>query len=145
MDTSEHGVEAVRVVVGDEHTLVPTGCLQTIVEYRLHADVPFLHPWARGLGQFGEDLFPVVRIERTVGAVPWASVRSALLLRVDGARFLLDVDRVVGFGRCRIIGASHFQTWAPHLPSDWLVAGATEEREVLPTLNAEAVKAALHG
>ena len=59
-------------------------------------------------------------------------------------RFLMDVDRVVGFGRCRLVGSSTFSTWAGHLPAGWLVDGATEEREVLPTVDTEVVMGTLH-
>jgi hypothetical protein len=167
VDASERTVEAVRVTVGNEQLLVPTGHLQTIVEYQLHAQIPFLHPWVRGVGLFDDNLYPVTRISRqgSVAAADTAGrpansldiasalasrgfalegLRRGLLLHVDGVRFLLDIDGVVGFGRCRIIGASHFQSWAPHLPPDWLVDGATDDREVLPTVNAAAVKGVLH-
>jgi hypothetical protein len=116
--------------------------------------------------RFEGALYPVTRIARQASFAAAAAARPAsaqdiadalavrgfaldgrrrgLLLYVDGTRFLLDIDGVVGFGRCRIIGASHFQGWAPHIPPDWLVDGATEDREVLPTVNAAAVKSVLH-
>jgi hypothetical protein len=140
-------VEAVRVRVGEDHLLVPTSSLQLIVEFDLYNQVPFTQPWICGLGLHAGVLYPVLQIGRQLVHLPTASGarRKGLLLDLEGLRCLLDTDAVVGFGRCRIVGASHFQGWSAALPPEFLIDGATAEREVLPTVNGAAIKAMLHG
>ena len=140
-------VDAVRVLVGGDHVLVPTRSLHLIVEFELHTRVPFTQPWICGLGLHAGSLYPVLQIGRLRHHADSHApeLRKGLLLNLDGLRCLLDVDAVVGFGRCRIVGASHFQGWSVSLPPDFLIEGATADRDLLPTVNGAAIKAMLHG
>lgn len=135
-----------RCLIGSEAMLVATSNLVQIVQFITLPQVPFLQPWARGLGLHDGELLPVVALARQTAAVRGSSSDSrGVVLQSGEHRWIVLVDRVVGLCRARIIGGSFFQSWNDAFPSEWLLDAATSENEVLPIINTSAMKGSIHG
>jgi chemotaxis signal transduction protein len=136
-------LEAMRVMVGPDPILVATSGVVQIIQFRLLPHVPFLQPWARGVGAYENTLLPAVAVGRSTAVVDGES--KGLVLRSGDSRWILMVDRVVGLTRVRAVGGRFFQDWGGAFPGDWLLDGATPEQEVIPLINAGAMKVSIYG
>lgn len=144
MSTSE--VEAMKVMIGSEPVLVATAALVQIVQFTLLPQLPFLQPWAKGVGPYDGALLPAVALERQGSATQGTRVEvKGLVLQSGHYRWILMIDVVVGLTKARIVGGSFFQSWNGVFPGEWLLDGATPEQEVFPIINSGAMKVSIYG
>lgn len=144
MSNSE--VEAMKVMAGPEPVLVATSALVQLVQFSLLPQIPFLHPWAKGMGVYEGALLPVVALARHAAPVKGTQEDTkGAVLQSGHYRWILLVDRVVGLSKARIVGGSFFKAWAGAFPNEWLLDGATPEQEVFPIINAGAMKVSIYG
>lgn len=135
-------LEVVLCVVDGELVAAPTRHLEQIVEYRLHPEPPGGAPWLGGLAVFDGSV--LASLSFSAAPVPTkadtpARVAKGLLFRVDGRRFVVEVQRVADLAEARVVGASLFRTWRPQCPPGWLLDAATRDKEAVPLLNISAV------
>lgn len=139
-------LEVVLCLVDEERVAAPTRHLEQIIEFQLHRQAPGSAGWVGGLAVVDGAVLPSLTLAASpLTAQPDAAPRGArgLLFKIDGRRFVVEVQRVTGLAEARVVGASLFRTWRAHCPPTWLLDAATEEKEVVPLVNVSALSESL--
>lgn len=136
-------LDCIEAIVSGRRIAVPVRSVERLAELAVRGPLPLAHPWVGGLGRSEADAVVTLALAPAdAGPEGRARTTAALVLkeRTGGARWAIEVDRVLGFRQLAVgplpDGAAH----AFQCPPEWL-AGTGDDALVL--VDTEAVGSGL--
>lgn len=136
-------LDCIEAIVSGRRIAVPVRSVERLAELDVQGPLPLAHPWIGGLGRSEADaLVTLALAPPDSGRDGRSRITAALVLkeRTGGARWAIEVDRVLGF---RQLAAGPLPDGAARgfqCPSEWL-SGTGDDTLVL--VDTEAVGAGL--
>ena len=126
-------IDCIEAIVSGRRIAVPVRSVERLAELDVRGPVPLAHPWVGGLGRSEADAVVTLALAPPDPAATARATRTtaALVLkeRTGGARWAIEVDRVLGF---RQLAVGPLPAGRPRLPVPAGMAGRHRRRRARP-------------
>ena len=136
-------IDCIEALVSGRRIAVPVRSVERLAELDVRGPVPLAHPWVGGLGRSEADAVVTLALAPPEpGRDGRARTTAALILkeRTGGARWAIEVDRVLGFRQLAVGPLPDGAARSFQCPAEWL-AGTGDDALVL--VDTEAVGSGL--
>src|SRR5688572_18964013 len=126
-------LDCIEAIVSGRRIAVPVRSVERLAELEVRGPLPLAHPWVGGLGRSEADAvvtLALVPADSRGEGRPRTTAALILKERTGGARWAIEVDRVLGFRQLAVGPLPEGAARRFQCPAEWL-AGTGDDALVL--------------